>query len=468
MADLEALLSRCQVLSRETLSLAGQGKKIIVVTHVDADGLASGSIVFASLMRKGANVALRSVPDLDPRRIKELAAENYDFYIFTDLASALVGELELAFDGRYLVIDHHQLAEEDLAKPSVMNAWQYGYDGGKEACSSTMAYLFASSIDQACTDMSYLAVVGALADRQDGGQGRSLTGLNSRAVEEAQRAGLLTVASDLTFTGRQTRPVHEAVALTSSPYLPGISGNKDAVLATLLQAGMNLKDGARWRTLSELTSEEKMKLTEVIAGVIGASGGATDALAGLVGEVYSLEREDSFTPLRDAREFATLLNSCGRMGAAGVGMSICLGDRGDALRAAMKTLAEYRLSLSNAVRGLMEESSRVEQHGSLVLVRANGLVDEKLLGPVTSIMTSGPAFKDKVVVSMTDSGDSEVKVSSRVGDSYAGSVNLGEVMRKAAEAVKGVGGGHSMAAGAKIPSSATAAFSKLVVDRVGT
>ncbi|MDV3277694.1 MAG: DHH family phosphoesterase [Nitrososphaerales archaeon] len=468
MADLEGLLARCEVLSRETVKLAEQGKKILVVTHVDADGLASGSIVFASLMRRGANVALRSVPDLDPRRIKELEAEKYDFYIFTDLASALVSELELAFDGRFLVIDHHQLAEEDLAKPSVMNAWQYGYDGGKEACSSTMAYMFASVIDQECRDLSYLAVVGALADRQDGGQGRSLTGLNRKAVEEAQAAGLLTVSNDLTFTGRQTRPVHEAVALTSAPYLPGISGNKDAVLATLLQAGMNLKDGARWRTLSELTGEEKMKLTEVIAGVIGASGGATDALAGLVGEVYSLEYEDSFTPLRDAREFGTLLNACGRMGAAGVGMSICLGDRGEALKAAMKTLSEYRLSISNAVRGLMGESSRVEQHGTLVLAKASGLVDEKLLGPVTSIITSSPAFKDKVVVAMTDSGETEVKVSSRVGDSYVGSVNLGIVMREAAEAVNGVGGGHSMAAGAKIPSSAIAAFSKLVLEKVGT
>jgi RecJ-like exonuclease len=440
---------------------------MLVVTHVDADGLASGSIVYSSLMRRKANVALRSVPDLDPRRITELAAEKYDFYIFTDLASALVSELELAFDGRFLVIDHHQLAEEDLAKPSVMNAWQYGYDGGREACSSTMAYLFASSIDPGCRDLSYLAVVGALADRQDGGQGRSLTALNRRAVEEAQAAGLLTVASDLTFAGRQTRPIHEAVALTSAPYLPGISGNKDAVLATLLQAGMNLKDGARWRTLSELTGEEKMKLTEVIAGVIGASGGATDALAGLVGEVYSLEHEDSFTPLRDAREFATLLNACGRMGVAGIGMSICLGDRGEALKAAMKTLADYRLSIGNAVRGLMSDSSRVEQHGGLVLLRANGLVDEKLLGPVTSIITSSPAFKDKVVVAITDSGESEVKVSSRVGDSHVGPVNLGLVMREAAESVNGVGGGHTMAAGAKIPSSAAAAFSKLVMDKVG-
>ncbi|MDG7016516.1 MAG: DHH family phosphoesterase [Nitrososphaerota archaeon] len=466
MADLEGLISRCESVSRETLKLSAQGKKILIVTHIDADGLASGSLVFASLMRKGADVAVRSIPDLDPRRIKELEEANYDFYIFTDLASALVGELEAAFDARFLIIDHHQLAASDLANPSVLNAWQYGYDGGKEACSSTMAYFFASAIDRANMDLSYLGVVGAVADRQDAGKGRSLTGLNRSALEDAEAAGLVTASNDLTFTGRQTRPVHEALALTSAPYMPGLTGSKDAVLAALIQAGVKLKDGARWRTISELSAEEKMKLTEVIAGAIAPSGGATDAVASLVGEVYNLQHEDSFTPLRDAREFATLLNACGRMGAAGVGMAVCLGDRGGALKSAMKTLSEYRLGIGNAVQGLMSDSSRMEQHGRLVLVRANDLVDERLLGPVTSIITSGPAFKDKVVVALTNSGESEVKVSSRVGDSFEGDVNLGVVLREAAEAVKGVGGGHTMAAGAKISSTAVASFSKLVVEKI--
>lgn len=459
-------MARCGSVSREALTLAGQGKKILVVTHIDADGLASGSIIFASLTRKGADAAVRSIPDLDPRRIKELEDAEYDFYIFTDLASALVEELETALDGRFLIIDHHQLAASDLAKPLILNAWQHGYDGGKEACSSTMAYFFATSLDRRNRDLSYLAVVGAVADRQDTGQGRSLTALNRRALEEAEAAGLVTVSNDLTFTGRQTRPIHEALALTSSPYMPGLTGSKDAVLATLIQAGMRLKDGSRWRTISELTTEERMKLTEVIAGVVARSGGATEAVAGLVGEVYDLPYEDSFTPLRDAREFATLLNACGRMGVAGAGMAVCLGDRGEALKTAMKTLSEYRFGISTAVQGLMGDSSRLEQHGRLVLVRANDLVDERLLGPVTSIISSSPSFKDKVVVALTNSGDTDLKVSSRVGDSFEGGVNLGVVLREAAEAVKGVGGGHTMAAGARIPSSAAASFSKLVVEKI--
>jgi len=417
-------------------------------------------------MRKGANVTLRTVPDLDSKTIRELEAQRYDFYIFTDLASTLIAELGAAFDGRYLVIDHHQLSEGDMLSPAVVNPWAYGFDGGREACSSSMAYFFAASIDPSNVDLSPLAVVGAVADRQDIGQGRALTGLNRAAMEEARSSGLLVLSKDLMFTGRETRPIHESIALTSTPLLKGLTGSKDAVLAALHESGLQLKDGGTWRTISSLSAEEKMKLTEVIASMLGPVEGATDAIASLVGEVYTLEFEDSFTPLRDAREFGTLLNACGRMAVPGTGISICLGDRSEALKAAMKTLFEYRSGINRALEALTGDSSRLEHRGPILFVRGEGVVDEKLLGPVISILTSSPGFRDKVVVGTASSRDSELKVSSRIGDSFPGTVNLGLVMREAAEGVGGVGGGHTMAAGARIPAAAAEAFSKAVTERI--
>lgn len=467
MADFEGLQKRYDSLVHEILRVARQGKKILVITHIDADGLTSGAAVFAALARKGANVTLRTVPDLEPRSIRDLKDEKFDFYVFTDLGATLVHELEDKLDGRFLLLDHHQAAETDLSKPEVVNCWQYGYDGGTEASSSTMAYFFACAVDQSNRDLSYLAVVGAVADRQDVGQGRSLIGLNHLAKEEAQSAGLVSVAKDLVFTGRETRPIHEAIAFTSSPFLPGLSGSKDAVLAALLHAGVRIKEDGRWRTTSELEADEKMKLTEVIAGLISPGGNATDTLLSLIGEVYTLEFEDPFTPLRDAREFATLLNACGRMGEAGVGLAVCLGDRRESLVSAMQILANYRLSINKAMEELLAQKERIEEHGRVVLVKAEGLVEENLLGPVTSILTSSPGFKDKVVVAMTNSGDAEFKISGRIGDSYNVPVNLGLIMREAAEAVKGVGGGHSRAAGAKIPSTEVEAFSRLILEKIG-
>lgn len=462
MADLDGLLARYRGMEPRLLDIVSSGKRVLVVTHIDADGLCSGSLVLSALMRKGANVTLRTVPDLDLNTIAEVAAQGYEMHIFVDLASSLVQELETALPGKFMVIDHHQIAEEDLRNPAVVNAWGYGFDGGTEACSSAMAYYFASALDPANGDLSPLAVVGALADRQDSGPGRSLTGLNRSALEDAVGLGLVAVAQDLMFSGRETRPIHEAVALTSNPFLKGLTGSKDSALSVLHQSGFVLKDGGTWRTISSLSPEEKQKLTEIIAGHLAAERGATLAIANLVGEVYTLPFEDPFTPLRDAREFGTLLNSCGRMGAAGTGVAVCLGDRSQALKDSTKTLSEYRTGINRALEGITADPTRVEQHGRFAMVNGQGIVDEKLLGPVISILTSSSEFKDKVVVGAATSRGSDVKISSRVGDDFDGTVNLGLVMREAAESVDGVGGGHTMAAGAKIPASKLNEFSKAV------
>ncbi|TLX94895.1 MAG: DHH family phosphoesterase [Thaumarchaeota archaeon] len=468
MANFDELLNRYNELSQNLTDSIREGKKFIVVTHIDADGLCSGAMTFVALARRGATVSVRTVPDLDPKTIESLREERYDFYIFTDLASTLVDELKSALDNRFLVLDHHELREASARNPALINAWQYGYDGGTEACSSTMAYYFARALDYSNRDLAHLSVIGAVADRQDVGEGRSLTGLNRKALEEAQSSGLLLVSKDLLFYGRETRPLHEAIATSSSPFIKGLSGSKDAALAALVKAGVRMKESAKWRTLAELSSEEKKKVTEVVASFLApAGGGGAEVIGALIGDVYTLAMEDAFTPLRDAREFATLLNSCGRMERPGLGLSICVGDRGEPLREGMSLLTEYRAEINKSVQGILSDPGRVEIREDFAFVTGDDLVNEKLLGPVTSILASAPQFKDRVIVARTKSGDSELKISSRVGDSHNGEVDLGVMMREAAEKTGGVGGGHMMAAGAKIPLSRGQEFTKTLVEGSG-
>ena len=463
----EALLARFQSVGRWLSDYWLDGRRILVVSHIDADGICSGSIAFTALVRKGANVSVRCIPELDPATIAGLASQRFDLCLFTDLGSSLVKELDAALGGKFVVVDHHQITEEDLRHKSVVNAWGFGLDGGKEACSSTMAYFFARTLDPANRDLAPLAVIGAVADRQDGGSARSLTGLNQEALNDTQSGRAVTVTEDLLFTGRETRPIHESVALTTPPFIRGVTGNRDGVLAALHQSGMRLQEGRAWRSVSSLSPEERMKLTEVLAGLAAGVPGATASIAGLVGTVYTLEGEDPFTPLRDAREFATLLNACGRMGRAGVGIAICLGDRGSQLASATDALSEYRSGLGKALSALSADRSRIELSSSLVIVRGEGLVEDRLLGPVISIMAASPDNSDKVVIGFADSDEESLKVSSRVGDAFPGEVNLAAIMRSAAEAVGGVGGGHEMAAGAKIARTRRDEFRRLVEEAVG-
>ena len=187
------------------------------------------------------------------------------------------------------------------------------------------------------------------------------------ALEDAVEGGLVEVTKDFLFHGRETRPVHEAIALTYTPFIPGLSGAKDSTLAALSGAGLSLKDRGRWRNLAELSTEEKQKLLEVLTAFIGSNGGSSAVVSELIGEVYSLRLEDMLTPLHDGREFATLLNACGRMDVTDVGIAICLGDRGQALSGAMRLMVEYRGKLNKAIQTL-QSGDKVKAHGSVMVV----------------------------------------------------------------------------------------------------
>lgn len=455
-ADAAALLSR---LSRER-------KRILVITHIDADGLSSGSIAFQALERKGAVVSVRAIPDLDPRTIDSLRGERFDYYLFTDLGSGLINELASAMDESFMIVDHHQLSEEHINRPNVLNSWNFGFDGGTEVCSSTMAYLLALSLDERNKDLSAQAIVGAVGDRQDSGPGRSLLSLNKKALDDAIGNGIVAVTKDFLFHGRETRPIHEAIAMTYTPYITGLSGAKDAALAALSNAGFALKEHGRWRNIAELSNEEKQKLMEVMTSFVASSGEGSAVISNLIGEVYTFQLEDPLTPLRDARECATLLNACGRMNATDVGIAICLGDRDGALSEALRLIIEYRSKLNKAIQVLQAGGDKVAIHGEVTVVIGDEFIEERMTGSISSLLASSEKFRDKMVLVRARSGETELKFSSRLGESFQKEVNLGLIMKEAAEKVGGVGGGHSMAAGAKIPMAKRDEFMRAVVERV--
>jgi RecJ-like exonuclease len=466
MPDLEALTARASEASKLLSGLAKEKKRILVVTHIDADGLSSGSIAFQALARIGAIASVRALPDLDGRAIDALKNDKFDFYLFTDLGSGLIDQLTAAFGTNYLVVDHHQLSPDLYVHPNVMNAWGFGYDGGTDASSATMAYVVALAFDEGNKNLSPIAIIGALGDRQDNGPGRSLAGLNRKVLEDALEKGLVTVSKDFLFHGRETRPIHEAIAMTYTPYIAGLSGAKDACLAALSNSGFVLKEHGRWRNLAELSDPEKQKLLEILSSFASTDGGGSAVISEMIGEVYSLREEDSLTPLHDAREFATLINACGRMDATDVGIAIALGDRDGGLSEALRLIGEYRVKIGKALQMLQTPGERVSTQGDVAVVVGDEFIEERMTGSISSLLASSEKYKDKMVLVRARSGETELKFSSRLGDSFPKEVNLGLIMQQAAELVGGVGGGHSMAAGAKIPMAKRDEFTRAVLKKV--
>jgi single-stranded-DNA-specific exonuclease len=449
-----------------------KGKRIIVVTHTDADGIVSGSIVGKAMLRMGGRCIVRCVSDLTPVLLKELASQDYEFYIFTDLGAGLthaISEYIPDGDKEWVVIDHHQLPDDEYDDDRVCNAWKFGIDGGKEASAGTMAYKVATVLDSTNKDLSTLAVVSMLADRQDQGERKSLLGLNSEVADEARELGLLDIDIDLMLVNRETRAVHEALAYTSYPYIDGLTWNVDACYSLLTAAGIRLKDDGRWRVPAELSNDEKSAIIDAIARFLSISSNskADTILDELVGYVYTLVREDGRSMLRDAREFGNLLNATARIGKSGVGIGICLGDRGSMLREGEVIVNEYRKTLRHYITSIMNnERWRVNDDGKLVIINGDALIMQDMLGAVSSLLSGSQVFQGRILIVKTRTSDGTYKFSARKCINCSTDINLGLLMRECSSACNGTGGGHDAAAGARVNSDMLDEFIKCIKDRI--
>lgn len=424
-------------------------KSISVTTHIDCDGLTSGSIITKALIRAGAKCTLRTSKEFSQNVIDSLKQDSRDFHIVTDLGGGFANNLDQAMGEEWIVLDHHQISETEHENPRVINAWKYGIDGGTEICAGGMAYLAALSLDEKNSDLSAVAVVAALGDRQDQGERKSFTGKNFEIANTAKELGLLDIDLDLLLVGRETRPLPDALAFTSQPFIEGLTWNRDTCLSLLNSSGIQLKDGGRWRVPAELNEDEKRKIIQEITKFTSGKN-ATDIMSELIGYTYTFPREDRRSFLRDGREFSTMLNSCGRINKSGVGIAICMGDRNKILREGETILSEYRKLIREYMNVLTNERWRISESETCVMVNGEGIVPETMTGTISSLIAGSPHNSGKIIILRTKGEENTIKFSSRKSFGCKSPINLSELMKTGAEKFNGIGGGHDGAAGAKI------------------
>ncbi len=429
------------------------GGSFLVVTHFDADGISAGSIVLAAITRLASQVHLRVIESISEKVLGELEAIDPDTIIFTDVGSGYLSPINKILGHKEIIIaDHHQVLGEEPENCHHLNPHLLGYDGSSEISGSGTAYLLAKAIDYRNKDLAAVAVVGSLGDQQDKGARRTLQGLNDEILRDALEAGVVDVTQDLILFGRQTRPIHKAIASTTSPFLPGLSGEEDRCLALLDAVNIPTKIDDRWRTIVDLTTEEKRRLVDMIIHHIISLKISGQIALELIGSVYSLTREDPWTPLKDAREFATLLNACGRMGTPGLGIALGIGDRALAFEEAQRVYNEYRKSLAKYMNWLTSNPSILTQRPHLAIVRGEGVIEEGMTGAISSLVSSSNLFGDsKVTLVIASTSDGSAKVSARATDKLvAKGLNLGKILQEITPKYGGNGGGHSIAAGATL------------------
>ncbi|MDH3488434.1 MAG: DHH family phosphoesterase [Nitrosopumilus sp.] len=424
-------------------------KSIFVTTHIDCDGLTSGSIITKALIRAGANCTVRTSKEFSKNVVESFKTDSRDFHVVTDLGGGFASELDSTLGDNWIVLDHHQIPDKEMDNQNVINAWKYGIDGGVEICAGGMAYLASMALDEKNLDLSAIAIVSALGDRQDQGERKSFTGKNFEIANTAKEEGLVDIDLDLLLVGRETRPLPDALAFTSQPFIEGLTWNRDACLSLLNSSGIKLKEDGRWRVPAELNEEEKRQVIESITKFTSGKN-ATEIMSELIGHTYTFLREDNRSFLRDGREFSTMLNSCGRINRSGVGMAICMGDRNKILREGETILTDYRKIIREYMNILSNERWRISESETCIMVNGEDIVPETMTGTISSLIAGSPKNSGKIVILRTKGEENTIKFSSRKSFGCNSDINLSEIMRAGAEKFDGIGGGHNAAAGAKI------------------
>ncbi len=469
-ASIERFLATASEASKVILETVQKDGLVHVFSHLDADGIAAAGIMGKALYRLDAKFRIRITQQLDEKIVGEIVADKPQLVIFTDFGS---GNLDLLNEKipnfKLLILDHHQM-NGTSSNPNFVqvNPHLFGIDGASDVSGSGVAYFVAKAVNSANVDLAPVALVGALGDMQDKYEQRRLCCLNEIIVDDAVAAGILKVEKDLTFFGRETRPIHRTLATTTNPFIPGLSGEEDKALAFLASLDIPIKQGEKWRALRDLNEDEKRRLCSALADHL-LSKGLHLKVESLIGYIYVLTKEEPNTALRDAREFAVVLNSTGRMDRPSLGIAICMGDRKVALEEANKILEDYRKNINKYLGWVNEKPERMRELQNIYVIYGESFINEKIIGTISSIIVSGLANNEKPLIAFANvEKEQATKFSARTTEAaIRKGVNLGEVMRLASEANGGKGGGHNIAAGAQTPIDKVESFIKTVDELIG-
>jgi len=450
-------LSSVTRISQKLLEWIKEAGSCLLVTHYDADGICAASIISRLLLWIDIPFHIKVFEQLDEERIYWVKENShYNCVIFTDMGSGQRSLISTELADRYVVIiDHHTPEPLSVQRDTVieLNPHNHGIDGSTRASSSGVAYLL---VRQAMPERAYilspLGVIGALGDRQDQGKHFSLIGINKVAVDDGIKHGLIKTELGLRLFGLRSRPLLKCLEYTFDPYIPGLSGNEVACYNFLRNVGIEPAKGGQLRYFNSLSREEVRKLaTELIKYSI-SMGLSVKESERIFGTLYLLVREDSNSPLYDAREFAMILNACGRMDRHDLALMLAMGQRGRFLDEALGEVEEYRKKLSRIINEIKNNRSLyIKEYDHLAVLDVSGKVSSKMLAAIASLLASSRVWNiTKPLLAITLLDEHTLKVSFRkpllIEVKYK-DVDLGKLLSKAARKFSGVGGGHKSAAG---------------------
>ena len=437
--------------SVEEFKKIGKRETIRIISHLDCDGIAACSILIKAFNRENRKYSISIIQQLNEKIINELKNEDSFFFFFSDLGSAYSELIYKSFKNVF-ILDHHKLNKKDNNITHI-NPHLFNIDGSKEISGAGVAYLFAKELNEKNKDMAHIAVIGAIGDIQEN---NGFLKLNDEILQEAIKQGTIKIKKGLKVFGSYTKPLHKVLEYSSDIYVPGVTGSETNSIKFLQNLGINPKNGDGWRKMTELNEDEMQRLITAIVIKRDSQSNPED----IIGYSYILTKE-TYDQLKGAKEFSTILNACGRLNKASLGIGCCLGDKKNKKRA-IENLVNYKKEIVNAMNWYNDNKNNkniIKKKEKFIIINAKDNILPTITGTLASMLARNNEFEEgTLILSMAQQMDNTTKVSLRVAGKNKN--DLMEIINKIAEKVGGDAGGHKDAAGAIIKTEKEEEFVK--------
>jgi len=427
MTEGKECLVELEALSRQVADDIIKHDIVRLVSHNDADGLSAAGIMCNALYRKGIIFHTTIVSQFDLSTVELIEKTSNCPVILCDMGSSQV-ELTSKIK-EAIIIDHHKPIGK--LEHVHFNPHLVGIDGSTEMCASCGAYIVAKQIGDN-TDLAGLALVGATGDKQ------AMTGGNKLILDEAVKKNVISVKKGLLLGDD---PIEEILGYSADPYLD-ITGDKEKIKEFLDKLGIKGK-------LNDLPEEQLTRLSSAIVLKL-ARQGSFPAINSLIGDKYILNRE----VIHNIYDFINILNACGKVEKAGLGLSLCMRDTAS-IDEAMIIAREHQRGIIGAIN---KAKAQIKSGRNFRYVH---LEDSSGSGIIAGTMTRY-IYPDKPFVTLNEVED-KIKISARgTRKLVSAGLDLAAAMREAGASVGGMGGGHDIASGATIPKGTAMKFIDLV------
>ncbi len=415
---------------------------LYIFSHFDPDGLTAASILAIAFKREKIPFQLKILKRLEIKQLNVIGASlpKDALVIFCDLGSGVI-EAFKTWDPsiQIYILDHHSLVSECKLQENIhlINPHCYSIDGSNKVSGSGVSYFVAIHINSSNTNLAHLAIIGALGDRQDQGENSSLIGLNQKIVKDAIDNRLCTDFVSVWFYDRTRDLISCLKRLNIEEFNEEI-----AIHYFLNEIGIPFTGKTGRRIVLELDEEEKKKLASelIVRNLVDPKV--------IYKHDYQLLKEQ-VVQIQDARVFANRLNACGRMNRPDVGIALCMGDRNQALTELKPILKAYSKQIGEGIKWVLSDNN-LEELAALYFIDGRSKIEENIIGPITSILSSMEEYSAKPILSCAKIDETRVKISIRKAHSSDNETELDKLLQRGIKKLNldTEVGGHSSAAGA--------------------